>query len=332
MTVSIRHSVLLVVLSLVTFSVGCGPVGGYKVTPVPVDQSLQEQVVYRDPGWVTDRIAVIDLNGVLINERESSFFSEGEQPVSLFVEKLNAAAADSRVKAVVLRINSPGGTVTASDAMYQEVLRFREQTKKPVIAYFQDFATSGAYYVACAADVIAAQRTSVTGSIGVVMQMVDFSGSMLKLGITAEAITSGPYKDAGSPFRKMKPEEREVFQYIIDGFYNQFVDVVAAGRPNLAREKIVTMADGRIYTADQAKDAGLVDEITTLRGVIELAKQRAGLKSAVTVLYHRPLEWSPTIYATSPAGQPQAVNLININLPKVWTSRPCFMYILYGDK
>lgn len=309
-------------------SVGCAPSGGFKITPVPADQSLQEQIVVRSPGWVSDRIAIIDVSGVLMNAHTPSLFSEGEHPVALLVEKLTAAAADHRVKAVVLRINSPGGSVTASDSMYQEILAFKKKTGKPVIAYFQDVAASGAYYLACAADEIIAQRTTVTGSIGVIMQMIDLSETMRKLGIGADAITSGAFKDAGSPFRPMKADERKLFQGLVDSLYQQFVQVVAAGRPKLSRADVEKLADGRVYSAQQALENGLVDRIGTFEEAIDMAKRRANISAAHAVIYHRPLAWTPNIYASAP-GHPatQNINLLNINLPEIWTKRPVFMYI-----
>jgi protease-4 len=310
-----------------TLIAGCAPVGSFKVSAIPEDQTLQEKVVYSDPGWVSDRVAVIDISGILMNAYEPKLLGEGEHVVSLAVEKINMAAKDKRVKAVVLRINSPGGSVTASDILYEEIKAFKKKTGKPVIAYFQDVAASGAYYLACAADEIIAERTSITGSIGVIMQMVDFTGTMTKLGIGSDAITSGPYKDAGSPFRKMRPEERELFQKLVDSMYQQFVDVVAAGRPKLTREQALTLADGRVYSAQQALDAGLIDRIATLEEAINIAKERAKIKAALTVVYHRPLAWRGNIYAQSPVSSSPTVNLVNIELPGDWTKRPRFMYI-----
>lgn len=318
--------------SVVLAGVGCSPSGSFKVTMVPEDQTLREQIVHRESGWVTNRIAVVDISGILMNASEPKLFSEGEHVVSLLVEKLNAAAEDSRVKAVVLRINSPGGSVTASDIMYQEIKAFKKKTGKPVVAYFQDVAASGGYYLACAADEIIAERTTVTGSIGVLMQMVDFSGTMSKIGIAADAITSGAFKDAGSPLRKMKPEEREVFQKIVDGLYEQFVDVVAEGRPKLTREQIAKLADGRVYTAPQALEAGLIDRIATLIEAVQIAKQRANVKAAHTVVYHRPLEWKSSIYAKAPPTASPTVNLVNIDLPPDWSMRPRFMYLWSVDQ
>jgi protease-4 len=314
-------------LMMIVAVVGCQPSGSFKITALPSDQTLREDVVYRHPGWVTNRIALIEVSGILLNAHTPGLFSEGEHPVSLAVEKLAAAARDPRVKAVVLRINSPGGSVTASDSLYQEVLAFKKRTGKPVIAYFQDVAASGAYYTACAADEIIAQRTSVTGSIGVMMQMVDLSKVMAKIGIGADAITSGAFKDAGSPLRQMKPDERKIFQDIIDDFYNQFIDVVVAGRPKLNREKIVTLADGRVYTAQQAIEHGLIDRIGTPDDAFAAAMKRAGVRAAHVVMYHRPLDWTPNIYAAGPSETPRAINLFNITLPSIWTARPQFMYI-----
>ncbi len=308
---------------------GCSPSGSFKITAVPEDQTLREQVVSRAKGFVSDRVAIIDISGVLMNAHEPGLFSEGEHVVSLAVEKLEMAANDSRVKAVVLRINSPGGSVTASDTLYQEILAFKKTTGKPVVAFFQDVAASGGYYLACAADEIMAQRSTVTGSIGVIMQMLDFSGGMAKLGISSDAIVSGSFKDSGSPLRNMRPEERKLFQAMVDGFYAQFVDVVAAGRPNLTRDQIVKLADGRVYLAQQALEQGLVDGIGTIHDALASAMKRAGINRAHAVIYHRPLAWTPNVYAQSP-GAPSAgptVNLINVELPFDWTLRPKFMYI-----
>lgn len=305
----------------------CSPTGSFKITALPSDLSLEERIIVRHPGWVSDRIAVIDIAGVLMNSREMGLLSEGEHVVSLVVEKLQKAAADRRVKAIVLRINSPGGTVTASDILYEEIRTFKERTGKPVVAYFQDVAASGAYYLACAADEIIAQRTCVTGSIGVIMQMVDLSGTMTKLGITTDAITSGPMKDAGSPFRPMKTGERQLFQGLVDDFYAQFLTVVDTGRPKLTKEEVRKLADGRVYIANKALEVGLVDRIGTIQEALDAAKNRAGIKAAHVVLYHRPLGWSPNIYAQAQAEATPTINLVNINVPDFWTRRPSFMYI-----
>ncbi|MDX8407968.1 MAG: S49 family peptidase, partial [Mariprofundaceae bacterium] len=155
-------------------------------------RALTETVIYREAPFASEKIAVIDISGLLLNAHAPQFIGQGEHSVSLLTEQLDKARRDSRVKGVVLRINSPGGTVTASEIMHDEITRFREETGKPVVASLQDVAASGGYYVACACDEILAQRSTVTGSIGVIMQLFDFTGTMAKFGVTSNAITSGP--------------------------------------------------------------------------------------------------------------------------------------------
>lgn len=320
---SLRRHLLTPLLVLA----GCGAPGGIKITPVPADLTLQERIVHRDEAWTSNRIAILDISGVLMNGPKPGLLSEGENPVSLFVEKLAAAQRDDRVKAVIIRVNSPGGTVTASDTLYGEINVFKKKTGKPVVALFQDVAASGGYYLACAADEIIAQRTSVTGSIGVIMQLFNFTGSIAKLGMTADAIKSGAHKDTGTPFRPMRQEERDLFQQLVDGFYEQFVDAVATGRPKLTRGQVRTLADGRVYSADQALAAGLIDRIGTLHDAIDVAKQRANITNAHAVAYRRPGTWAPNIYSQPPDNQPQTLNLFNVTLPDLFTSEPRFMYI-----
>lgn len=318
-------------LCLLTFLAGCGPTGGFLIRPVPPDQTLEERTVDRDEGLFLPKIALIDLNGLLINDTQNGLFTEGEHPVSLLTEKLRAAEHDSRVKAVVLRINSPGGTVTASHLMHHEVRRFREKTGKPVVAFLMDVAASGGYYVACAADEIVACPTTVTGSIGVIMQMIEISGTLSKIGVTTDAIVSGPRKDSGSPFRRMRPEERETFQKIVDDMYAQFVDVVCAGRPKLTEAQVRELADGRVYFAPEALKLGLVDRIGLMEDAIGAAKSRAAVVKARVIMYHRPLGWRGSWYAREgfAQGSPSqpTVNVINLNWPRGFTEGPVFLYL-----
>ncbi|MFO0973039.1 MAG: signal peptide peptidase SppA [Phycisphaerae bacterium] len=311
---------------------GCAPSGGYRITPVPADQTLERVMVERESPWISEKIALIDIDGVLANGADRGLLSSSENPVALISEKLSAAADDPSIRAVVLRINSPGGTVTASEIVYQEIQRLKARTHKPVVAILLDVAASGGYYVACAADEIIAYPTTVTGSIGVLMQTVSLSGTMNMLGVKADAITSGPLKDAGSPFRDLKPEERQIFQTIVNTLYERFVEVVAAGRPKLSREAILTLADGRVYAADQALGRGLVDRIGTIRDALESARSRAGLRRANTVAFVRPLGWKGSVYASaqnleSPVAGSTTVNMVSLNVGEVLQKTPTFLYL-----
>ncbi len=320
---------LMLASSLLLAPAGCAPLS-FLVTPVPRTQNLIENEVIRESVWARQKIALVDVDGVVRNAREASLLgAPGENPVSLFKEKLDKAAADHSVKAVVVRINSPGGGVTASDLMYTELKRFKQKTGKPVIAAMLDVAASGGYYVACAADRIYAHPTTVTGSIGVVMVAPEFSGTMGKLGIRANVIKSSELKDAGSPFREMTAEDRALFQRLIDEMYERFLKVVAQARSGIDVSRLKELADGRVYLAAEAKAQGLIDEIGTLHDALAAAKTAAGLdkKAVIVVEYARPLLHRPNIYAQGP-DVPAQVNLVNVNLPD-WLAGPSpeFMYL-----
>ncbi|RPI63867.1 MAG: signal peptide peptidase SppA [Planctomycetaceae bacterium] len=323
----------LVVASLLVG--GCSPNTGYVVKPIPLDEQLQETVITADAGWfVSDKIVVIDIDGLLMNQREMGFFSAGENPVSLFIEKMDKAQSDPNVKAVVLRINSPGGGVTASDIMYRRVMQFRKaRPATPVVAAIEDVGASGGYYIACAADTIYAQPTSVTGSIGVIVQTVSFAGTMTKIGITAKAVTSGKYKDMGSPLKELNPDDQAVIQGIVDEFYAGFLKVVADGRKNLSAEQVAKLADGRVYTGRQAKELGLVDTLGYVDDAVMLAKKRIGPDAKVrVVMYHRPWGQKENYYSKASPAAPQ-LNLVNINVPSLLSlTQPQFLYLWTGGQ
>src|SRR5262249_17873578 len=163
--------------------------------------------------------------GVILNSKLGGLLTSGDNPVSLFRERLQAAAEDKHVKAVVLRINSPGGGVTASDIMYQDLVSFRKETGKPVVACMMDVAASGGFYLAMGSDLVFAHPTTVTGSIGVIMSLYDASGLFSLIGVASNPIKSGPNKDIGNPARPMTEEQRAILQSMIDQFYGQFVKV-----------------------------------------------------------------------------------------------------------
>jgi len=305
---------------------GCLP-PSLLITPVQVRPALQETVLSRDGWFAFDKIAMIDVSGVILNAPKPKLIGAGEHAVSLLLEQLDMARRDGSVKAVLLRINSPGGTVVASGLMHDEITHFRKTTGKPVIAVMMDVAASGGYYIACACDEIIAQPSTVTGSIGVVMQLFDLTGTMNLIGVRGDAIVSGAFKDAGSPLRTMRPEERELFQAIVTDMYERFVAVVVAGR-RLDESAVRRLADGRVYTANQALDAGLIDRIATLREAISLTKRRIGSKRVRLVAYQRPLVYRPNYYAAAPAPTSFDVNLLNIDAASLGISgTPRFMYL-----
>src|SRR5215467_7591689 len=242
------------------------------------------------------KVLLMDLSGVISSQEKDGLLPQPNL-LATFKEELTKASKDEKVKAVVLRINSPGGTVNASDILHHELKTFKANKKIPIVASMMDVAASGGYYLAMATDAILVHPSTVTGSIGVIMLTVNARGLLEKVGVEANAITSGPRKDMGSPFRVMTPEERGVFQSVIDAFYHRFLAVVQEGRPNLTPDQIKKLADGRIYSGDQAKAAGLIDEIGYLDDALEMAKKKAGLTEARIVTYGRRGEYQNNIYS-----------------------------------
>ncbi len=308
---------------------GCSPTGGVKLTLIPADKTLKEETVISE-GLFVPKIAVVDISGMLLDQPVNGLLTEGENPVSFTQEQLKKAQDDSAVKAVILRINSPGGTVTASQIIHDEVMRFKTKSKKPVVTMMMDMTASGGYYVACASDRLFAYPTTVTGSIGVIMQLFSLQGSLEAIRMKTYAIKSGSFKDAGSPLRDLTPPEREYFDRIVMQFFNRFLEVVAKGRPGLSAEKIKALADGRVYTGQEALANGLVDEVGTVYTAVDYLKTKTNHKKMNVVVYHRPQEWKPNIYASSAPPTPRAAQAgpLPIDLGQMDDAlRPKFLYL-----
>jgi protease-4 len=284
--------------------------GGCISINIPTGQvePLVETVV---GGSGSQKILMIEIDGVITEAAQVvDFFGTVEEgAVSRLREELDLARKDPQIKALVLRINSPGGTVTGSDLLHQEIRRFKSERDVPVVAQLMGIAASGGYYVAVSADEIIAQPTTVTGSIGVIFSGFNLSGLMEKIGVEDQTITSGPFKDAGSMTRPMRPVEKAQLQAIIDDFHARFVEVVQAGRANLAAEDVAALADGRIFSAPQALEAGLVDRIGSLESTLASARKRAGVSEASVVTYHRPREYANNLYTRLPAPRAPLVDL-----------------------
>lgn len=218
-------------------------------------------------------IGVISISGQIHTGGGGLFAEAGaSHPI---MEQLRKAAEDDSLKAVVLDINSGGGSAAASQAIAEEVRRLNKI--KPVIVSMGDAAASGAYYIASQARKIVANPATLTGSIGVIAEMLTFHGLMERYGVRGEAITTGKYKDMGSPFRDMRPDERALLQDMLQDTYNQFVKDVAEGR-RMDEAKVRALADGRLWTGAQAQKIGLVDELGNFYDALDLAAKEAGIK------------------------------------------------------
>ncbi|HUE30086.1 MAG TPA: signal peptide peptidase SppA [Verrucomicrobiae bacterium] len=289
------------------------------------DRPLQETTL---EGKGHAKILLLDVSNVITDLPTKHAFGllEEESTVERVHAELKKAADDERVKAVVLRVNSPGGGVTASDDVYGEIVRFKKERKVPVVAALGDVAASGGYYVACAADRIVAHPTTTTGSIGVIMTGLNLEGLLAKVGVRNQTFKAGEHKDILSPFRGATPEERRIVQSILDELHARFVSVVREGRPHLDVSRLAELTDGRIFDARQALEAGLIDQIGDLHAALDATKAAAGVEEARIVAYRRPDETRENIYSAARGG-PAQVNVLPVDLGALAASGPRFMYL-----
>ncbi len=304
-TVAMRFRRVLLLASLLA---GCSVIS---IDFTPRIEPLRETTV---EGTGDAKILLLDLSGVL-SDVPTPAIGQAPPRVPLLArvrEELKKVEEDDKVRALVVKINSPGGTVTASDILYRELSAFKARRKIPVVAALMDVAASGGYYVALAADTIVAHPTTVTGSIGVIMLTVNAEGLLTKVGVAPLVIKSGAKKDMGSPFRGLSEEERAIFQAVIDDFHRRFVALIAKER-KLPEEKVRQLADGRIFTAEQARALGLVDQVGYLQEALAAARTATKVSEARVVMYHRPREYRADIYSTARLPEPLDASLAQLS-------------------
>lgn len=227
-----------------------------------------------DVNFAAEKVAIVPIEGEILEARET-------------LELLHKYARNRSVKAIVVRINSPGGAIAPSQEIYSAIRKIRADGK-PVIASMDSVAASGGYYIAAACDPIIANSGTITGSIGVILQWFDMKELVRWAKLKPETITSGALKDAGSPFRELTPEERQYFQGIVTQLHSQFVRDVAAGRASkMKAEEVARVADGRIFTGEQAKGLKLVDEIGTIDDAVRTAGRLGGIEGEPSKIWPR---------------------------------------------
>jgi protease-4 len=310
---------VLVGVFLIAFT-GCASVNlGPSIKP------LEEKTLM---GKSSDKILLLDIQGLISNQdkRALTGFPIKKGMVETVREVLMKAEKDDKIKALLLRINSPGGTVTSSDIIYHEIMSFKEKRKLKVYVSIVDLAASGGYYIAMAGDTLMAHPTSLTGSIGVIAVKANVSGLMEKIGVGWEVVKSGDKKDFLSPLRALTAEEKILFQNTIDNFHNRFVGTIVKNRPGLDLETVRKLADGRVYNSDQALDAKLIDAIGYLDDTLERMNKELGMKDPKVITYHRPGEYKSNLYSSLPNSP--TINLLNIDLGlNLDRTSPHFMYL-----
>ena len=316
----------LLLLAMVALGAsGCFVTLGNPFSMLGAERPLEETTV---EGEGAAKILLVDVSSVITDTPTRRAFGlvEEESTVGRIQSELEKAKDDRRLKAIVLRVNSPGGGVTASDQIYSEIVRFKQQHQIPVIAALGDLAASGGYYVACSADRIVAHPTTVTGSIGVILMNLNLEGLLGKIGVRNETYKAGEHKDLLSPFRRATPEERRIVQSILDSLHARFVQVVRESRPRLDQARIAQLTDGRIFDASQALEAGLVDQVGDLHAAIDAAKAAAHVDEARVVMYHRGSETRENIYSAASAA-PSQVNILPVDFGALAEGGPKFMYL-----
>ncbi|MBM3284737.1 MAG: signal peptide peptidase SppA [Candidatus Aminicenantes bacterium] len=252
------------------------------------------------PSKAKEKILVIDVEGMIGPLGQGGLLDREGDALSRVYYRLEKASMDALVKGVILRLDTPGGDVTSSDVLTHEIRKFKEKKRLPVVALMMGVAASGGYYVATACDSIVAHPSTITGSIGVISVFPNIEGLFAKVGVKTVVIKSGGMKDAGSPFRGMSAEEQQIFQEVIDEFYENFLRVVEERRKDaITREELRKIADGRIYTAAQALELKLIDSIGYFDDALAEVLSRAALREAKIVAYSYYPKRQTNLYATA---------------------------------
>jgi len=285
-----------------------------------------EETVLQGEG--PEKVLLLEVQGLINNQKDRSFSGSTTAlgMVEWVQENISRAEKDEYVKALLIKINSPGGTVTASDIILHELLQFKKRKNIPIYVHIMDLAASGGYYVALAGDEIIAHPTSLVGSIGVIAFKVNLKNLMGKIGVEWEIVKSADKKDFMSPFRPFTDEERGYFQNTIDLFHNRFVSVITENRSKLNLHEVQSLADGRVFDSEQAVKLKLIDGIGYISDTVERIKTDLEISELQIVTYHREGDYKTNLYSLYP--QTPTLNLFNLDLGLDKSSlSPLFSYL-----
>lgn len=320
------------VMNLVLFGLLIGSFGG---SSEQVSEGEYKEATVRGSG--DEKILLLPIRGIITSSNGDGGMSEQRATPARVKQQLKQAREDQSVKAIVLQVNSPGGGVTASDRIWHLLKRFKDKRPSvPVVALMGDIAASGGYYVSAAADRIMAHRTTITGSLGVIMQYLVFEDLLKeKLGVHPETITpeEADLKEMGSPFKELTDREQKIFQGIIKEMYNRFVEVIHKGREALTEQEVRKLADGRIYSASQAKQNKLIDKLGYFQDAIDEAKKMADISGSPHIVrYKKPFRFSD--FLSEIAGAYSSKGRIISQVQSVFrrANPPTFLYLWTGKE
>ena len=278
-----------------------------------------------------EKILMIPVNGMISASPKTGLLSSKPGIVEQVVAQLNKARSDSQIKAVILKINSSGGTVTASDMLYHEIVSYKEKTGNKISVIMMDTAASGAYYISLPADLIMAHPTTLTGSVGVIFMRPKAMGLMGKIGLDVEVSKSGKNKDMGSPFRESSHEEKILMQNTVDQFARRFTGLVRQHRKMDAKQ-LNTVSTARVFTADEALRLNLIDKIGYVNDVVRDTRKMAGVAEEARVVVYRRQSVPDDNYYHTPGASAESVHLsaIHIALPDILQAGAGFYYLWPG--
>ena len=317
---------LLIALCALFLLAGCaGPrLNIFDTTPNP----LQE---YTLEGGGRDKILVIPINGMISDSPQQELFGSKPSLVEQVVVQLNKAKNDAQIKGVLLKINSSGGTITASDLLYREILDYKEKTGCKVTVAMMDLAASGAYYISLPADMIMAHPTTITGSVGVIFMRPKVVGLMDKVGLGVEVNKYGRNKDMGTPFREANSEEKQLMQSMVDKYGDRFIGLVKKHR-KLDPKSLETVSTARIFVADEALQLKLIDRIGYLSDAVKDTKKLAGLKDDARVVVYRRTSVPEDNYYNTAGADVRSSNLfaLRLDLSELLNIKAGFYYLWPG--
>jgi protease-4 len=320
-----RRPISIIAVMVVLFLIGC-QTPKIRLFPSAADP-LHE---YTLAGEETGKVLVIPIRGTISDAPKRQFIITRPSMVQEVVSQLRKAQKDPEVKAIILKINSAGGSVTASDILYNEIVAFKQKTKAKVVVVMMGVAASGGYYISLPADYILAHPTSITGSVGVLFLRPDVAGLMDKIGIDVEVSKTGKNKDMGSPFRQATAEERQIIKDMIDQLGKRFLDHIAEHR-KIDPERMKEISSARIFLADDALKLGMVDRVGYIGEAVSLAKKLAELPENAKVVVYRRTEYpDDNLYNTSTSHyEGRGLSIVSLDLPASLTSFQAGFYYLW---
>lgn len=320
-----RRPISIIAVVVVLFLIGC-QTPKIRLFPSAADP-LNE---YTLAGEETGKVLVIPIRGTISDAPKRQFIITRPSMVQEVVSQLRKAQKDPEVKALVLKINSPGGSVTASDILYNEIVAFKQKTKVKVVVVMMGVAASGGYYISLPADYILAHPTSITGSVGVLFLRPDVAGLMDKIGIEVEVSKTGKNKDMGSPFRQATAEERQIIKDMSDQLGKRFLDRIAEHR-KIDPERMKEISSARIFLAEDALKLGMVDRVGYIGEAVNLAKKLAELPENAKVVVYRRTEYpDDNLYNTSTSHyEGRGLSIVSLDLPASLTSFQAGFYYLW---